>query len=302
MKSTIFTTLAASLVLALTLGTASSEASLEAGAPARRHHVKAARALEKRSFKGKATFYHVATGNAGACGQMLSPDEHVVALNQPQFGDLNQQSSWCGKTITISNGIKQTTARVMDACPTSYGPDGQCSHGGLDMSTSLFQFFNPLGVGVFPITWWEGGSDDGDQKNSDDSGDDDAAAAAAAKKKKQQQQQQQQEKEEEAKKEKASSAASASRASSISAHKASVSAAKASSISSEKHASKVSSAKAAKASKAAEKKKEEKEKEAKEKAAKIKAANQEAQAHNIEAFANIMDRLDKMVNAALVGQ
>ncbi|PWN93603.1 hypothetical protein FA10DRAFT_264235 [Acaromyces ingoldii] len=301
MKSTIFTTLAASLVLALTLGAASSEASLEAGAPARRHHVKAARALEKRSFKGKATFYHVATGNAGACGQMLSPDEHVVALNQPQFGDLNQQSSWCGKTITISNGIKQTTARVMDACPTSYGPDGQCSHGGLDMSTSLFQFFNPLGVGVFPITWWEGGSDDGDQKNSDDSGDDDAAAAAAAKKKKQQQQQQQ-EKEEEAKKEKASSASSASRASSISAHKASVSAAKASSISSEKHASKVSSAKAAKASKAAEKKKEEKEKEAKAKAAKIKAVNQEAQAHNIEAFANIMDRLDKMVNAALVGQ
>lgn len=79
----------------------------------------------------------------------MSPDEHVVALNQPMFGNLNAVSSYCGKTITISAGGKSTTARITDACPESAQT---CHYGSLDMSKGLFQYFNDLGVGTFPIT------------------------------------------------------------------------------------------------------------------------------------------------------
>jgi len=38
----------------------------------------------------------------------------------------------------------------MDACPTG---GGNCGGPDLDMSQSLFEFFNPIGVGKFSITW-----------------------------------------------------------------------------------------------------------------------------------------------------
>ncbi|EPQ32306.1 uncharacterized protein PFL1_00502 [Pseudozyma flocculosa PF-1] len=125
----------------------------------RRHHQKREmQHLVKRAYNGDATWYDVETGNAGACGQMLKESDFVVAINQPQYGSLNQKSSWCGKTITISANGKSTQARVADACPTG---GGNCGFGSLDMSKSLFQFFNPLGVGKFSITWTEGGGGGG---------------------------------------------------------------------------------------------------------------------------------------------
>ncbi|CDW94638.1 hypothetical protein [Sporisorium scitamineum] len=129
----------------------------------RRHHnhgpVTHEQALAKRAtYSGMATWYDVGTGNAGACGQYLNPNDHVVALNQPMYGDLNQQSSWCGKTIVISNGIKTATARIEDACPTG---GGNCFYGSLDMSVGLFTEFTGLGTGVFPITWWPAGEEEG---------------------------------------------------------------------------------------------------------------------------------------------
>lgn len=79
---------------------------------------------------------------------MLNANDFTVALNEVQYGNLNSVSSYCDKTITISNGVKSTQAKITDACPTGE----QCHYGALDMSKSLFEFFNPTSVGVFPIT------------------------------------------------------------------------------------------------------------------------------------------------------
>lgn len=110
-----------------------------------------AHTLKKRSaFSGSATWYDVETYQAGACGYDIDNSMHIVALNEPMYGDLDSRSKWCGKHIMIANGLKTVRAVIMDACPET----SQCHHGSLDMSMSLFQEFNDLTLGVFPITWW----------------------------------------------------------------------------------------------------------------------------------------------------
>lgn len=84
-----------------------------------------------------------------ACGSYLSSSDYVVALAQPLWGNLNVKSPLCGHTITISANGKSTQATIMDACPTG---GGNCGGPDLDMSQSLFEFFNPIGVGKFGIT------------------------------------------------------------------------------------------------------------------------------------------------------
>lgn len=122
-----------------------------------------AHTLKKRSaFSGTATWYDVETYQAGACGYDIDNSMHIVALNEPMYGDLNSRSKWCGKHIMIANGLKTVRAVIMDACPET----SQCHHGSLDMSMSLFQEFNDLTLGVFPITWWtidDSHNDDGDK-------------------------------------------------------------------------------------------------------------------------------------------
>lgn len=127
-----------------------------------------AKRLSKRfSFSGSATWYDVETYQQGcvslrwvltrrACGQWINNDMHIVALNEPMYGDLDSVSSWCGKHIMIANGLKTVKAVIMDACPETK----QCHHGALDMSMSLFQEFHGLKLGVFPITWWTVDEDD----------------------------------------------------------------------------------------------------------------------------------------------
>lgn len=122
-----------------------------------------AHTLKKRSaFSGTATWYDVETYQAGACGYDIDNSMHIVALNEPMYGDLDSRSKWCGKHIMIANGLKTVRAVIMDACPET----SQCHHGSLDMSMSLFQEFNDLTLGVFPITWWtidDSHNDDGDK-------------------------------------------------------------------------------------------------------------------------------------------
>lgn len=122
-----------------------------------------AHTLRKRSaFSGTATWYDVETYQAGACGYDIDNSMHIVALNEPMYGDLDSRSKWCGKHIMIANGLKTVRAVIMDACPET----SQCHHGSLDMSMSLFQEFNDLTLGVFPITWWtidDSHNDDGDK-------------------------------------------------------------------------------------------------------------------------------------------
>ena len=122
-----------------------------------------AHTLRKRSaFSGTATWYDVETYQAGACGYDIDNSMHIVALNEPMYGDLDSRSKWCGKHIMIANGLKTVRAVIMDACPET----SQCHHGSLDMSMSLFQEFNDLTLGIFPITWWtidDSHNDDGDK-------------------------------------------------------------------------------------------------------------------------------------------
>ena len=87
--------------------------------------------LGKRSaYSGMATWYNVETWKAGACGQDIDNSMHIVALNEPMYGSLNERSSWCGKKIMIANGLKTAKAVIMDACPQTK----QCHHGALDLS------------------------------------------------------------------------------------------------------------------------------------------------------------------------
>jgi hypothetical protein len=258
----------------------------------RRHHSKMAarsvetHSLQKRSFSGKATYYGMSSGDQGACGNMLNSDEFTVALNEVQYGNLNARSSYCGKTITISNGVKTTQAKITDACPTGV----QCHFGALDMSTSLFQFFEPMSVGVFDITWWisgEGGGSSGGSSNSasssssSSSSNDDSSSSSSSSS--------------------SSAAASASSAHSemvqkkkdaatAAAKKAAKEKKKAAEKAAEKKAAEKKKAEALKKKKAAEKKKKEEEK-----AAKIAGAQQE----NIASFGEIMQSLNNLVEDAV---
>ncbi|KAJ9099266.1 hypothetical protein QFC21_004147 [Naganishia friedmannii] len=96
----------------------------------------------KRGFGGRATFY--ATG-LGACGQVSSDSDFIVALNTPQFGD-GYPGPNCFKQIQISANGKTATATIMDQCPG-------CAYGALDLSPSLFNHFADPSVGVFQMSW-----------------------------------------------------------------------------------------------------------------------------------------------------
>lgn len=310
MRSSISLIFVAAAATSLTLVSANPEPTQMAGMVRRhRHHEIAQRGvveelneshLEKRqTYHGSATYYNVQTGNAGACGSYLSSSDYVVALAQPLWGNLNVKSPLCGHTITISANGKSTQATIMDACPTG---GGNCGGPDLDMSQSLFEFFNPIGVGKFGITWSLGGggggsshgSSGGSGSGSDDNDDEDdaasskAAAAAASKSR-----------------EAASRSSVAASKSSVSAASASRSSASVASVASKSSASHYSVTKAAAqssasvASVASSKSKASKVAAAKaSKAAAKEWAADQKKAKNVENFGKIVDGMSKMVQAA----
>lgn len=110
-----------------------------------RHHGLARRAeanvqLYKRGGD-RLSFYNTETGSAGSCGSFLTNSGFTVAMNAAQM-----QSSFCGKSITISYNGKSTTATVEDTCPG-------CPYRGLDLSPGLFSFFAPQSVGIIYAEW-----------------------------------------------------------------------------------------------------------------------------------------------------
>ncbi|KAI8875560.1 hypothetical protein K501DRAFT_267791 [Backusella circina FSU 941] len=107
--------------------------------------------LAKRggSYSGVATFFHPVSegGPIGACGPKADNNSPIVALNAPQYGNLNQKSDWCGKTITITGPAGTTTATITDACP-------ECGHGSLDLTPAVFaKVVGDEAIGVGEITW-----------------------------------------------------------------------------------------------------------------------------------------------------
>ncbi|OAD02849.1 hypothetical protein MUCCIDRAFT_124886, partial [Mucor lusitanicus CBS 277.49] len=102
-----------------------------------------------KSYSGTATWFTPATegGSTGACGPEENDNSPIVALNAPQYGNLNSKSSWCGKKITITGPAGTATATVNDACP-------ECDHGDLDLTPVLFKkIVGDMDKGVGKISW-----------------------------------------------------------------------------------------------------------------------------------------------------
>ncbi|KAG6376186.1 RlpA-like double-psi beta-barrel-protein domain-containing protein-containing protein [Boletus reticuloceps] len=111
---------------------------------------------KRQSFTG-ARFTYYAVG-LGACGQYNQPNDYIVALNVPQYGN-GYPGPQCFKSITIQYGGKTAVATIMDECEA-------CPYGGLDFSQGLFSYFSDLSAGVLSGTWWfndgSGGGGGGD--------------------------------------------------------------------------------------------------------------------------------------------
>lgn len=55
-----------------------------------------------KPFVGQATFFYQ-NGNPGACGVWNDDSTPLVALDYRLYGNLNQQSQYCGRSLTITN-------------------------------------------------------------------------------------------------------------------------------------------------------------------------------------------------------
>jgi len=95
-------------------------------------------------YTGELTYY---APGLGACGWTNSDSEDIVALAAGMMGEQSNGNPWCGKMITITyNGVSHT-AKIVDKCPG-------CSGASLDLSSTLFAKFAPLGDGrLYDATW-----------------------------------------------------------------------------------------------------------------------------------------------------
>ncbi|KAI1795852.1 Non-catalytic module family EXPN protein [Ganoderma leucocontextum] len=97
---------------------------------------------------GHATFFWQG-GQAGACGTVHSDNSFVAALQTKRYGDLSQQSSNCGRKITLTNtnNGKTVGVTVADACPTCGDQND------LDLSYEAFLQIATEAEGDVPIVW-----------------------------------------------------------------------------------------------------------------------------------------------------
>ncbi|OAV93436.1 hypothetical protein PTTG_01597 [Puccinia triticina 1-1 BBBD Race 1] len=98
------------------------------------------RSLERR-YSGKGTWF---IPNTGACGDVNSNSDYIVAMNYPQY----KNGSPCHKFVVIKNKAnnKVVKAKVTDECPS-------CAYGSLDLSPATFKALGNLDTGVIPISW-----------------------------------------------------------------------------------------------------------------------------------------------------
>ncbi|MBW0470078.1 hypothetical protein O181_009793 [Austropuccinia psidii MF-1] len=95
----------------------------------------------KKRYSGQATWFMPDTG---ACGDVNSEFDYIVAMNHKQYG----QGEPCHKKVKITNTLngRTVTAMVTDECPP-------CGFGSLDLSPSVFKVLGALDIGVLPIIW-----------------------------------------------------------------------------------------------------------------------------------------------------
>lgn len=101
-----------------------------------------------QSYSGIGTWFIPATegGSQGACGPFESNSQLIGALNAPQYGDMSEKSSWCGKKVKVTSGGKSVIITINDACP-------ECAHGSIDLTQAAFEKLGDLNTGVLDITW-----------------------------------------------------------------------------------------------------------------------------------------------------
>ncbi|KAI1779068.1 RlpA-like double-psi beta-barrel-protein domain-containing protein-containing protein [Hypoxylon cercidicola] len=92
------------------------------------------------AFEGEITYY---TPGLGSCGETDTEADKVVAMSPAQFSTV---PDLCGKTITIEMDGKNTTAKVVDKCPS-------CDANSIDVSPSVFQDLASLDIGRAKINW-----------------------------------------------------------------------------------------------------------------------------------------------------
>lgn len=104
-----------------------------------------------QSFNGGyATFFYQG-GNAGACGQVHSDWDMIVAIDHEKWGSASfgSGSDTCGRWLTVTNtqNGKSVVAMVADVCPT-------CANGNsLDLSQGAFNAIASESQGQVPISW-----------------------------------------------------------------------------------------------------------------------------------------------------
>lgn len=104
-----------------------------------------------QSFNGGYATYFYQGGNAGACGQVHSDWDMIVAIDHEQWGDqsFGGGSNTCGRWLTVTNtkNGKSVVAKVADVCPT-------CANGNsLDLSQGAFNAIATESEGQVPISW-----------------------------------------------------------------------------------------------------------------------------------------------------
>lgn len=99
-------------------------------------------------FTDLATWFNpsIEGGPVGACGPEEKDDSIIVALNPEQYGDLNNRSSFCGRSVRMTYGNKTVDAVINDACP-------ECSYGDLDLTQNVFLKLDSLDAGSIGISW-----------------------------------------------------------------------------------------------------------------------------------------------------
>ncbi|KAF5343106.1 hypothetical protein D9758_016000 [Tetrapyrgos nigripes] len=99
--------------------------------------------LEKRiDHFGDATWFNVGLGN---CGVVSFNSDKIVAIPKALYDQNNGGNCFQWVEITDQRNGNVHYGQTLDSCPS-------CNDG-LDLSPSLFEEFDSLDVGEFPIKW-----------------------------------------------------------------------------------------------------------------------------------------------------
>ncbi|MFC5912536.1 RlpA-like double-psi beta-barrel domain-containing protein [Streptomyces pulveraceus] len=95
-----------------------------------------------RSYSGSASYYQA---GLGACGQIFTNGDFVVALDSTMFG-AGYPAPNCGRKVVVTYQGKSITATVLDESPVS-------GRYGIDLTPAAFRALAPLDQAKIDVTW-----------------------------------------------------------------------------------------------------------------------------------------------------